>query len=68
MALECPSTTGCAFELRLIDGCTHRSVGNPPGARSRVTVKGGTLEVDIPRGPLFSTERAGTAGFALVLL
>ena len=52
----------------LSDGCTHRSAGNPPGARSRVRVKGGTLEVDIPRGPLFSTERAGTAGFALVLV
>ena len=59
---------GCSLTVRLTDGCTHRSVTNPPGARSRVTVKGGTLEVDIPRGPLFSTERAGTAGFALVLL
>ena len=58
----------CSFTLNSTDGCTHRSVTNPPGARSRVTVKGGTLEVDIPRGPLFSTERAGTAGFALVLL
>lgn len=60
--------SGCSLTVRLTDGCTHRSVTNPPGARSRVTVKGGTLEVDIPRGPLFSTERAGTAGFALVLL
>ncbi|CAK0784475.1 hypothetical protein CVIRNUC_007679 [Coccomyxa viridis] len=57
--------------LRILRGeispaAVARSVTNPPGARSRVTVKGGTLEVDIPRGPLFSTERAGTAGFALV--
>ena len=29
-------------------------------------MKGSTLEVDIPRGPLFDMERAGSASFALV--
>ncbi len=45
-------------------GC--RSRGEPPGARSRVSVRGEVLEVDIPRGPILDAERAGTAGFALV--
>ena len=43
-----------------------RSAGDPPGGRAKVAVKGYTLEVDIPRGPLFDAERVGTASFALV--
>ena len=43
-----------------------RSAGDPPGGRAKVAVKGNTLEVDIPRGPLFEAERVGTASFALV--
>ena len=31
-----------------------------------MAVKGSTLEVDIPRGPLLDAERVGTASFALV--
>lgn len=43
-----------------------RSSRDPPGARAKVAVKGSTLEVDIPRGPLFDMDRAGSASFALV--
>ncbi|EIE21372.1 kinase-like protein [Coccomyxa subellipsoidea C-169] len=57
--------------LKILKGETSpaavsRSGGDPPGARSRVTSRGTTLEIDIPRGPLLSTERLGTASFALV--
>ena len=43
-----------------------RSGRDPPGGKAKVNVKGSNLEVDIPRGPLFNMERAGTASFALV--
>jgi hypothetical protein len=43
-----------------------RSGGEPPGARSRLSQRGDLLEIDIPKGPLLSAERAGAAGFALV--
>lgn len=43
-----------------------RSGRDPPGGKAKVNVKGSNLEVDIPRGPLFNMESAGTASFALV--